>query len=159
MLFAVRHTLVEKARWPVGIVLAVTPWVVYLQFLPFTTWSLASERFLFVSVGGLAIVLVDLLGVLAQPRRISALLLLITVPMAMVTWHRVAEWEFGYLLHAREYEPSVSRASTTPFAIRCSTTCYPSGNMQKRRRWRRTFLVTTRRRRWSPLFAPSTLSG
>lgn len=104
VLLAVRRALVEKALWPVGVVLAVIPWVVYLQFIPFTTWSLASERFLFVSVGGLAIVLADLLGVLAQPRRISALLLLVTLPMGMVTWHRVAEWEFGYVLHAREYE-------------------------------------------------------
>lgn len=104
VLLAVRRALVEKALWPVGVILAVTPWVVYLQFIPFTTWSLASERFLFVSVGGLAILLVDVLGVLAQPRRIIALLLLITLPLAMSTWLRVAEWEFGYFLLAREYE-------------------------------------------------------
>ena len=104
VLFAVGATCVRRALWPLGVILAVVPWAVYLQIIPFTTWSMAGERFLFVSVGGLALILVDLLGCLAQARRIVALLLLITLPLAAITWNRLADWEFGYQLHAREYE-------------------------------------------------------
>lgn len=101
---ALRTLFVRRALWPLGVVLAVVPWLVYLQFLPFTTWSLASERFLFVSVGGLALVLVDVLGWVALPRRILPLLLLLTVPMSVLTWTRMADWELGGTLRAREYE-------------------------------------------------------
>jgi hypothetical protein len=103
-LFAVAMLFVRRALWPLGVLLSIVPWAVYLQIIPFTTWSMASERFLFVSVGGLALILVDLMGSLAKPRRIMTLLLLITLPMAAVTWIRVGEWEFGYQLRAKEYE-------------------------------------------------------
>jgi hypothetical protein len=103
-LLALAVLFVRRALWPLGVVLAVVPWAVYLQLIPFTTWSMASERFLFVSVGGLAIVLVDVMGCLAQPRRIIALLLMISMPMALITWKRVGEWEFGTTLRALEYE-------------------------------------------------------
>lgn len=94
----------RRTLWPLGVVLIVAPWTVYLQFIPFTTWSMASERFLFVSVGGLTLILVDLMGRLAQPRTILAVVLLIAVPMGMLTWNRVNEWELGYRLLAMEYE-------------------------------------------------------
>jgi hypothetical protein len=103
-LLALAVLCVRRVLWPLGVVLAVVPWAVYLQLIPFTTWSMASERFLFVSVGGLAIVLVDVMGCLAQPRRIIALLLMISVPMALITWKRVGEWELGTTLRALEYE-------------------------------------------------------
>ena len=104
ILVALATLFVRRALWPLGVVLAVVPWAVYLQIIPFTTWSMASERFLFVSVAGFAIVLVDVMGYLAQPRRIVTLLLLISVPMAMITWKRVGEWEVGATLRALEYE-------------------------------------------------------
>ena len=104
ILLALAVLFVRRALWPLGVVLAVVSWTVYLQLIPFTTWSMASERFLFISVGGLAIVLVDVMGCLAQPRRIIALLLMISMPMALITWKRVGEWEFGTTLRALEYE-------------------------------------------------------
>ncbi len=104
LLLAVGLFFVRRALWPLGVVLAVVPWAVYLQSIPFTTWSLASERFLFVSVGGLALILVEVMGHLAQPRRIISLLLLVTIPMGVINWTRVGDWEFGNTLRAREYE-------------------------------------------------------
>ena len=104
VLLALRTLCVRRALWPLGVVMAVAPWLVYLQFLPFTTWSMASERFLFVSVGGLVLVLVDILGRVGLPRRIIPLLLLLTVPMGVITWMRMADWELGGTLRTREYE-------------------------------------------------------
>jgi len=65
---------------------------------------MASERFLFVSVGGLVLVLVDILGRVGLPRRIIPLLLMLTVPMGVITWMRMADWELGGTLRTREYE-------------------------------------------------------
>ncbi|SBT04540.1 conserved membrane hypothetical protein [Candidatus Accumulibacter aalborgensis] len=104
VLLALGRLLVRPALWPLGVVLTVTPWVVYLQIIPFTTWSMASERFLFVSVGGLALVFVDVISQIGQPRWIVLLLLLLTVPMGVITWMRMGDWESGRSLHAKEYE-------------------------------------------------------
>jgi hypothetical protein len=86
-----------------GVVLAFSPLIVYLQLMPFTTWSLASERFGFVSVAGLALVLVDFFGRLARPKVIAGLMLVIVVPCALLVWSRVEDWGSRSALLAHEY--------------------------------------------------------
>jgi len=95
--------LQRRALWALGVVLMFAPLLVYLQLMPFTTWSLASERFAFVSVAGLALVLIDLCGRIANPKRIVALLLVIVLPSAVVISSRVEEWESRKTLLDREY--------------------------------------------------------
>ncbi len=96
--------LQRRSLWAVGVLLALSPLVVYLQFLPFTTWSLASERFVFVSIAGMSILLIDLLGRIANPNRIMVLLIVVAMPSAAIVWSRVAQWEDSHRLLAREYE-------------------------------------------------------
>ena len=95
--------LQRRALWALGVLMTFAPLVVYLQLMPFTTWSLASERFDFVPVAGLALVLIDVCGRIVSPRRIAALVLLIVLPSALVVWARVDEWESRKTLLDREY--------------------------------------------------------
>jgi hypothetical protein len=93
----------RRALWALGVVLAFAPLVVYLQLLPFTTWSLASERFAFVSVAGVALILIDLCGRIGEPNKIAVLLLIVVLPSALIVWSRVGEWEYRNTLLEREY--------------------------------------------------------
>lgn len=93
----------QKALWPLGMILLLAPCAVYLQFIPFATWSLASERFVFVSVAGLALILMDILGRI-PPGRGIILLLAIFLPCAVITWERVDDWEYPSTLREHEYE-------------------------------------------------------
>jgi hypothetical protein len=95
--------LLRRSLWALGIVLTFTPLLVYLQLMPYTTWSLASERFAFVSVAGLALLLIDLCGHIGKTNRIAALLLAIVLPCAIAVWLRVGEWESTSSLNEREY--------------------------------------------------------
>lgn len=90
--------------WAVGVVFALCPLLIYLQFMPFTTWSLASERFVFISVIGLALILIDLLGRIASPVKIGLLLFLIATPSAMLVWARIHDWGESRNLLVREYQ-------------------------------------------------------
>ena len=94
----------RRSIWAMGVLLATLPCVVYLQLVPFTTWSLVSERFLFVPVVGLSLILIETLGRLERPRHALSVLLAITVPCAVVTWFRVAEWEMPNAVLSREYD-------------------------------------------------------
>lgn len=94
----------KPSIWALGVVLSLSPMVVYLQLIPFTTWSLASERFVFVPVAGLALLLIDLLGRISNPGRIGACLLAIVIPSAMIVWARVDDWEDGRQMLVREYD-------------------------------------------------------
>lgn len=85
----------NHSLWALGIVLALSPVLIYLQLMPFTTWSLASERFVFVPVAGLALVLIDVFGRISSPRIIGGLVLLIVIPCALVVWSRVDVWGDG----------------------------------------------------------------
>lgn len=87
-----------------GVVLMFTPLFVYLQLIPFTSWSLASERYVFVPVAGLALVLIDLFGRIDNPGIICGLLLVVVLPSAAVVWLRVDNWEYGSNLLMREYD-------------------------------------------------------
>lgn len=94
----------QPSVWAVGIVLLVFPLVVYLQFVPFSTWSLASDRFVFVSVAGFALVLVDLVSRFRRPVALLSLLFVLVSSMAPVVWFRVADWGGSESLLAKEFE-------------------------------------------------------
>ncbi|MEI7428961.1 MAG: hypothetical protein WCL27_00790 [Betaproteobacteria bacterium] len=95
----------RRSLWALGVVLTLSPLFIYLQLMPFTTWSLASERFVFVSVAGLALMLIDLLVRLSSPKVIGSLLLLIVMPCSVLIWSRVADWGGGRsVLLAHEYQ-------------------------------------------------------
>jgi hypothetical protein len=82
------------------------PLIPYMQLVPFSTWSLASDRFVFVSVFGLA------LGIAALFERLQAnawamilLFLLVTFWSVNIYW-RVPEW--SYPTRLRETEVRIS---------------------------------------------------
>ncbi len=93
----------RRSLWALGVVLAFSPLVVYLQLMPFTTWSLASERFAFVSVAGLVLVPLDLLGSMSKPKKIGGLMLVIFVPCALLVWSRIDDWGSTKTLLDHEY--------------------------------------------------------
>lgn len=103
VLVAVAILSSRRALWQVGVLLAVSPLLLYLQFVPFSTWSMASERFLFVSVAGAALMLIDALGRFS-PRTGIILVSAIFLPCALQAWHRVGEWEYPSTLRTIEYE-------------------------------------------------------
>ena len=103
LLVAIRVVVHRRALWPLAVVLMLSPWVVYLQLIPFTTWSMASERFVFVSVAGLALAFIELLGCLGDPRRITLVMMILVIPAAAVIWARIPDWEYNSMLTAREY--------------------------------------------------------
>jgi hypothetical protein len=105
LLFASLWVLSQRrSLWAIGVVLAISPLLVYLQLMPFTSWSLASERYAFVPVAGLALVLIDLLGRMTNPKLIGGLILVIVLPSALLVWSRVDDWGGGRTsLLDREY--------------------------------------------------------
>lgn len=104
LLVSLRVLSQRRSLWALGVVLTLSPLVIYLQWVPFTTWSLASERFVFVPVAGLSLVLIDLLGRMNSPKKIAWLLLLIVLPCATLVWLRVADWGDRPALLVREYK-------------------------------------------------------
>lgn len=82
----------RRSLWAIGLVFALAPTVIYLQCVPFTTWSLASERFVFLPVAGLALILIDLLGRFRRPAVVGLAAILIVLPCAMIVWERVEDW-------------------------------------------------------------------
>lgn len=94
----------RREIWAFGVVLALSPLPIYLQFIPFSTWSMASERFVFVSVAGLALMLVDVCGRLRKAQWIGILAIGVFLPCAAVIWTRLPDWEGDNALFSREYE-------------------------------------------------------
>ncbi len=94
----------RQSLWAMGAILSVAPQLVYLQFVPFTTWSLASERFAFVSVAGVALLLIELFGRIGKPKQIVMLVTIVVLPSALVVWSRIGEWQYRNTLLDREYE-------------------------------------------------------
>lgn len=95
--------LIRPTLWALGVILVVAPCTIYLQFTPFTTWSLASERFVFMSVGGMSLILMDIFGRSSRQWAL-ALLCAISLTGAVLTWQRVADWELTSPLRDMEYE-------------------------------------------------------
>ena len=106
LLFVSLWSIVQRrSLWGFGVVLTLVPLIIYLQFVPFTTWSLASERFVFVSVAGLALVMIDLFGQIGRPRMVGAVVAFVALPSAVVVWDRIADWgEPREVLMSREYK-------------------------------------------------------
>lgn len=94
----------SRSLWAFGILLILSPLLIYLQFMPFTTWSLASERFVYPSVAGLGLLFVDLAGRLDRPRMLLAVIPVIVLLAAAIVWTRIEEWELGPRMLAQEYE-------------------------------------------------------
>jgi hypothetical protein len=94
----------SRSLWAFGILLILSPLLIYLQLMPFTTWSLASERFVYPSVAGLGLLFVDLAGRLDRPRMLLAVIPVIVLLAAAIVWTRIEEWELGPRMLALEYE-------------------------------------------------------
>lgn len=104
LVFALRVLWQGRSLWAFGVVLLFSPLLVYLQLVPFTTWSLASERFVFVPVAGLALLLIDLLGRVDNPKKIGGVLVAVILPYSVIVWSRIGEWgDFPHQLLYREY--------------------------------------------------------
>lgn len=93
-----------RRMWGLSVLLIVIPLLPYLQLAPFTTWSLASERFVFLPVAGLALLIADASGHYGRPRQILLGVLLVGACSALIVWQRVGEWEYGRRLLEVEYE-------------------------------------------------------
>lgn len=88
--------------WAFGVLLISVSMLPYLQLVPFSTWSLASERFLFVSVAGLSIIVIDLLSRLKASQFVLMLLIAIVVVCCPVILGRLQDWRSVALLRAAE---------------------------------------------------------
>jgi hypothetical protein len=105
-----------------GVALMFSPMLVYLQFTPFSTWSMASERFVFVSVAGLALLLIDILGRFTKPRTMGIVLAALVIPCSVATWSRIEQWGgtgiYDLLNIEYEYQPNFSTAISTRISPR-----------------------------------------
>ena len=104
ILISLRSLSQRPSLWALGVVLSLSSLSIYLQLMPFTTWSLASERFVFVPVAGLALVLIDLVGRIASPAKIGGVVLMLVLPCTTVVWARIADWGDEPKLLVREYK-------------------------------------------------------
>lgn len=85
-----------------GVVLILVPLPVYVQIMPFSTWSLASERFIFVSIAGFSLIAMDFVHRARFSRQALAAFLAVAVSFGSIVAHRVSQWEFGSDLYANE---------------------------------------------------------
>lgn len=79
----------------------VVPLLPYLQILPFSTWSMASDRFVFQAGFGAALLLVAVLGHVGV-RRGGVLALSLTLGGIWLTLDRLPAWQSEQLLWERE---------------------------------------------------------
>lgn len=114
MCYAVLRLLVRRSGGvlSVAVVMLLVPLLPYLQFLPFTTWSLASERFVFLSVFGLALAGATLL--LRLPTKGASLVVVAMISFAWgaVSYTRLPEWDNEFTLKGIEvkYSPAYYNA-------------------------------------------------
>lgn len=98
----------SKSLSAAGVLLLVFSSVPYLQVVPFSTWSMASERFVFVGVLGAALIGVDLVrralpsnaGMASASVALAGLLL----TGLWMTSDRVSDWEWPNTLAERQYQ-------------------------------------------------------
>lgn len=81
----------------------VVPLLPYLQLMPFSTWSMASERFVFQSTFGWSLLLVWFIGRFSA-RSVVAAMVLLGVLFMPASWSRVMDWSAESRLWAREAE-------------------------------------------------------
>jgi hypothetical protein len=104
VLQAMRVLFVQPAIWALGVLMLFAPMIPYLQFVPFSTWSLASDRFVFVSVAGLVLIVIDVFIRIRRPWVLMTAMLLTSGFLAPLVWLRVADWAYERTLLSREYE-------------------------------------------------------
>ncbi len=85
--------MVRPRLWAFGVVQIVVSVLLYLQFVPFSTWSLASERFLFLSVAGFAMIVMDIAATFLQPRRALYLVFGVVVCYSTMVLMRLDDWK------------------------------------------------------------------
>lgn len=93
-----------RRLWGFSVLLIVLPLLPYLQLAPFTTWSLASERFAYLSVAGVAMLFAEACGRSCRARSVLCAMVLVVACSASIVWPRVGEWEYGHRLLELEYE-------------------------------------------------------
>ncbi|MDR1163943.1 MAG: hypothetical protein LBM17_08950 [Candidatus Accumulibacter sp.] len=91
-LVALHILMKQRSLSALGVVLMLSPTLIYLQFIPFSTWSMASERFVFISVAGLSLLVIDFLGRFEKLRTVCVVLAALIIPCAVVTSLRIGEW-------------------------------------------------------------------
>lgn len=94
----------RRRLWGFSALLMVLPLLPYLQLTPFTTWSLASERFVYLSVAGLALLIAEICGHVPRTRSVTIAIVVVVVVSGAIVWQRVGEWEYGHRLLELEYE-------------------------------------------------------
>lgn len=93
----------RRSLLPFALLTLLVPLPMYLQLLPFSTWSMASERFVFLSVAGLGLAWIDLGLRMGVPARwIATVSFFVAIPMSVSVWSRVQDWESGIALMDRE---------------------------------------------------------
>lgn len=97
-------------RWEVAlaVVMLIAPMLPYLQFAPFSTWSMASERFIYLSISGIS--LFAAYG-LSRSKYAASTLAAICVVFSLLgfsVWSRVQDWEHPSILMTKEYERAPS---------------------------------------------------
>jgi protein O-mannosyl-transferase len=87
--------------WAMGVLWCVLPLVTYLQWVPFSTWSMASDRFVFLSSVGGSILALALLKPLS-PSRSLLFVSALAVGSATVIYARLPDWQTeGSVIYAQ----------------------------------------------------------
>lgn len=100
---ALAYLLFRPQLWAFGVLLIFVSVLPYLQFVPYSTWSLASERFLFVAIAGVSLIATDLASRMLAPRTGLVLLTGIVALSAIVILGRLQEWRSVEQLRAAEW--------------------------------------------------------
>ncbi len=106
VLVAIGSFFRRPSLWALGIILMITSLVLYLQVAPFTTWSLSCERFVFASIAGLSMILLDVLGRLDHPRPITICAVVVVLLSSALIWGRLDDWRDTRRLIDLEYQRS-----------------------------------------------------
>ncbi len=94
--------LFRPRLWAFGVLLIFVSVLPYLQFVPYSTWSLASERFLFAAVAGVSMIATDFASRMLTPKTALVLLTAIVALCAAVILGRLQEWRSVDQLRAAE---------------------------------------------------------
>lgn len=93
----------REIAYPIIVLLVFVPLLPYLQFVPFSTWSMASERFLFVPVAGVALAFSILCLHFGSSFKLVAASFMVFSALSVATWDRVDDWRSNVSLVKHEY--------------------------------------------------------
>lgn len=100
--WSIRGVLADRRNIPGwGILWVLLPLAAYLQIMPFGTWSMASERFVFISSFGLSLLLAWALGRL-QPRAAAMVAASVVVLCGVLVAQRIPDWGDSAALWEKE---------------------------------------------------------